>query len=204
MFILVPLALIAISLLAIVVIVQRKLPYLRKLSPESHRVGEHPVEDYFPELVHWLKGIQWREYQQAILREVEKLLRRSRLVISKIDHISDRLIKKVRKIHLTNQLEYTAPLLLEKPVEDVVPQNTIAFMEPSMEDLKAREQQLIIEIAHDPKNAELYEILGDLYIKMQSSQDAKEAYEAALGFNPDNQVVARKYSVLLKKEETVH
>ena len=202
MFILVPLALIAISLLAIMVIIQRKLPYLRKLSPEAHQVSDQPLQDYFPELIQWLSQIKWRELQQGALRETEKLLRRSRLVISKIDHVSDRLIKKVRKIHLTNHLEQTAPVI-EKAPETPVVQNPVVFAEPTMEDLKAREQQLIIEIAQDPKNAELYEILGDLYMKMHSTTDAKEAYEAALGFNPDNQIVARKYSALLKKDETV-
>ena len=202
MFILIPLVLIVVSLLAMAVIIQRKLPYLRKLSPEAHQVGEHPLEDYFPELIHWFLEIPWKQYQQVVLREVEKMLRRSRLAISKMDHISDRLIKKVRKIHLTNHLEQTVPVA-EKAEEPVSMPAPVAFVEPSMEDLKAREQQLIIEIAQNPKNAELYEILGDLYMKMHSEQDAKEAYEAALGFNPDNQVVARKYSGLLKKDQPV-
>jgi uncharacterized protein HemY len=202
MFILVPLILIVISLVAMAGIIQRKLPYLRKLSPDAHLVGEHPLQDYFPELMQWLSQIKWREYRQASLREIEKFLRRIRLVLLKVDHISDRLIKKIRRVHLTNHMEQVVPKI-EKPVEAVAPQAPVAFLEPTIEDLKAREQQLIIEIAQDPKNAELYEILGDLYMKMESSQDAREAYEAALGFNPDNQVVARKYSVLLKKGETV-
>lgn len=197
MFIIVPSILIGISLIGIALIVRRKLPYLRKLSPDAHEVGEHLWDDYFPELVHWFGHTKWREYRQAILRETEKLLRRLRLILLKIDHISDRLIKKVRRVHLTGHLENNAARLEND--ENLVPEPSKPA-EATPEDLKAREQQLIIDIAQNPKNPELYEKLGDLYVKMGSAQDAREAYEAALGFDPDNQVLARKYSALLKTE----
>lgn len=199
MFIIVPSILIGISLIGIALIVRRKLSYLRKLSPDSHEVGEHLWDDYFPELIHWLGHTKWRESRQAVLRETEKLLRRMRLVLLKVDHISDRLIKKVRRVHLTGHLENTASQLGNNETLAIEPSKPA---EITPEDLKAREQQLIIEIAQNPKNPELYETLGDLYVKMGSAQDAQEAYEAALGFDPDNQALARKYSVLLKKTET--
>ncbi len=194
MFILIPLILIVISMIGVGIIVRPKLPYLRKLSPEAHEVGEHLIQDYFPELMHWLANIPWREYRKNTLQEVEKILRRIRLMLLKIDHASDRLIRKVRRTHIADHVHL--PPAEEKPV--VIPSSAA---QPTPEDLQAREQQLIIEISQDPKNPQLYETLGDLYVKMGSDQDAKEAYEAALGFAPDNQVVARKYSVLLKKTE---
>src|SRR6185369_1236412 len=100
MFIIVPLILIAISLVGIAVIVRPKLPYLRKLSPDAHEVSEHLVEDYFPELVQWVTHIPWREYRKNSLREIEKVLRRLRLMLLKVDHASDRLIRKVRRTHI--------------------------------------------------------------------------------------------------------
>ncbi len=198
MFIIIPLVFVAISLLGIAIIVRPKLPYLRKLSPDAHQVGEHLIEDYFPELVQWVNNIPWREFRKNSLREIEKLLRRLRLILLKIDHVSDRLIKRVRRTHVADHVEQVVNSI-EKLPEPMVSLPTPS--EPTLEDLKAQEQQLIIDISQDPKNPQLYETLGDLYVKIGSDQDAQEAYEAALGFNPDNQVLARKYSALLKKKE---
>ncbi|MEK9157578.1 MAG: hypothetical protein AAB638_00095 [Patescibacteria group bacterium] len=196
MFIIIPTILIGISIVGMVVIVRRKMPYLRKLSPEAHIAGDSLFGDFFPELVEWYGSINIKDYRQASLREIEKVLRRMRLVFLKIDHASDRLIKKVRHTHLTAELENTHEVVVPEPV--VVPEISVE------EDLKAREQQLIIDISQDPKNSALYETLGDLYMKMESVSDAKEAYEAALGFNPDNLGIARKYSALLKREEVTN
>ncbi len=202
MFIITPLILIGASLLGIAAIVRRKLPYVRKLSPEAHQVGDHLFQDYFPELVQWISHIPWQEYRKTVLREVEKLLRRLRLVLLKVDHVSDRLIKKVRRTHLATHLEQL-PSVPEKAEEEPATVYPVKPAEPTQEEMRAQEQQLIIDISQDPKNADLYEKLGDLYVKMDSTQDAKEAYEAALGFSPDNQAIARKYSALLKKTEIV-
>ena len=201
MFIIIPLILIGLSLIGIAFIVRRKFAYLIKLSPESHEVSANIFEDFFPELIAWFKQIPWHQYRQTSLQELEKGLRRMRLVFLKIDHASARLIQKVRHTHQITQLEHTASVQPEVSTEVAVPEQTAIVAEPTPEDLKGQEQQLIIEIAQDPKNAGLYETLGDLYLKMNNIPDAKEAYEAGLGFNPDNQTLARKYSRLLKKIE---
>ena len=201
MFILIPLILISISIIGMAVIVQRKMPYLRKLSPEAHEVSNNILEDFFPELIAWFGQIPWHQYRQASLQEIEKGLRRLRLVFLKIDHASARLIQKVRHINHTANLEHAVSVKSETSVEPVTPEQTAIVAEPTPEDFKGQEQQLIVEIAQDPKNVALYEKLGDLYLKMENIQDAKEAFEAGLGFNPDNQNLARKYSELLKKIE---
>lgn len=178
------------------------MSYLRKLSPESHEVSDNIFEDFFPELISWFKQIPWHQYQQTSLQELEKGLRWMRLAFLKIDHASARLIQKVRRTHLATHLEHTASVQSEASTEVAVPEHMEIVAEPTPEDLKGQEQQLIIEIAQDPKNAGLYETLGDLYLKMDNISDAKEAYEAGLGFGPDNITLARKYSRLLKKIET--
>jgi len=199
LYIIIPLLLIAGSLLGVTIIVRRKMPYLRKLSPEAHQVGDSILRDYFPELVAWFRSIKWHENRQAALRETEKFLRRMRLVFLKFDHLSERLIKKVRKVHLSSDFKAkTENVSLNKEVP-AAPQGGTAPALETPESLKAREQELIIEISQDPKNASLYETLGDLYLKINSDIDAREAYEAALAIEPNNQIVARKYSSLLKK-----
>ncbi|MBP9822524.1 MAG: hypothetical protein KBC81_03765 [Candidatus Pacebacteria bacterium] len=197
MFIIIPLVLIGLSLLGMVIIVRGKMTYLRKLSPESHQVSDNIFEDFFPEIVEWFNGIPWHHYYQVSLQELEKGLRRMRLVFLKIDNVAMKLIQKVRHTHITTQLEHEASVQLEN-TEVAIQGEKELVVEPTAEDLKGQEQQLIIEIAQDPKNAALYENLGDLYLKMGNEQDAKEAFEAGLSFGPDNQVLARKYSVILK------
>ena len=201
MFITVPLVLIGISVIGIAFIVRRKFAYLIKLSPEAHEVSDNIFEDFFPELIKWFSQIPWHQYRQSSLQELEKGLRWMRLAFMKIDHASVRLIQKVRRTHISNHLEYTASVQSETSTEVAVPEHMTIVAEPTQEDLKGQEQQLIIEIAQDPKNAGLYEKLGDLYLKMDIISDAKEAYEAGLGFGPDNPDLARKYSRLLKKIE---
>ena len=201
MFILIPCLFILVSLVGMVIIVRRKMPYLRKLSPEAHEVSDNMLNDFFPELIAWFAKIPWHQYRQSGLQELEKGLRRMRLAFLKIDHASVRLIQKVRHTHLSTHLEHTASIESETSAEVLVPEQMAVVAEPTQEDLKGQEQQLIIEIAQDPKSTVLYEKLGDLYLKMDNIPDAKEAYEAGLGFNPDNQDLVRKYSRLLRKLE---
>ncbi|OGN17523.1 MAG: hypothetical protein A3C88_01120 [Candidatus Yanofskybacteria bacterium RIFCSPHIGHO2_02_FULL_50_12] len=191
MFIIVPLTLIIGSLAGIAIIVYRKLPYLKKLTPESHEVGVSMIHDLFPELVDWITRFDLQEYKQQSLRELEKMLRKLRVASLKIDNLADLLIKRIRKVHLSRHLEQVAEKSAElEPVESKV--------ESLANQWKAQEQKLIVDIAQNPKDPHLYEVLGDLYMKINNMADAKEAYEAALGLIPNDEGLARKYSKLLQ------
>lgn len=196
MFLLVPLIFIIGSAAGIIVIVYRKLPYLKKLTPENHEVGDTLVHDLYPEIFAWFDQVKWHEVRQYTLVELEKFLRKLRLATLKIEHLSDALIKKVRHTHLSGHIEQMIaeekvpePAAMVEPVKD--PQQAL------IEEFKAQEQKLIIEIAQNPKDPRLYEVLGDLYLKLENHSDAREAYEAALSLEPTNEVLARKYSKLL-------
>src|SRR5271154_1371454 len=108
MFILIPLILILASAIGIAVIVYPKIQYVKKLTPESHEVGTTALHDFFPELTDWFNQIKFKEYQQHTLREIEKSLRRLRLAMLKVDHLSERLIRKIRRVHLSTHIEKTA------------------------------------------------------------------------------------------------
>lgn len=201
MFIIVPLLLIIGSLAGIAIIINRKLPYLKKLTPEAHEPSGNIVQEFFPELLTWLNSMKFKDYKQLSLIELEKLLRRLRVVSLKIDYMSDSLIKKIRRVNLANNLERAVmdsrtlsqsaePVPTAKPSEEI-----------KTDELKAQEQKLIIDIAKNPKDPQLYEALGDLYLKLNSAQDAKESYEAALELSPSDIALARKYSRLLKRTE---
>lgn len=202
MFIILPLIFIAGSAVGVFVIIRRKMPYLKKLTPENNEIGESVLHDFFPELMAWIGQIDLAEIKQHALRELEKFLRKLRVATLKVDHISDSLIKNIRRAHLNNHIEH---VIADEKAAEPAPKTEPA-KDPKtvmMEDLKTQEQKLIIEIAQNPKDPKLFEVLGDLYLKLENLQDARDAYEAALGLNPNDQGIARKYSRLLKKPEAV-
>jgi len=196
MYLYIPLALILLSACGIIYIVYRKMPYLKKLTPESHEMNDNIFRDFFPEIMAHINEAKLKQYQKNLFVELEKLVRRLRVVTLKLDHISDRLIKKIRHQHISAHLEHKA-MLEEKNMEsESENKSQAATLE---EELKDREQKLIIEIARNPKDPALYNLLGDLYIQMHNVEEAKESYEAALALNPHDLALARKYSQLLKK-----
>lgn len=207
MYLLIPLILIAASAGGILFIVWRKLPRLKELaeiesnstvaessngaSPKSD--WRHVFYDLCPEIWNWAKGIEVKEYREMWLVEMEKLLRRLRLASMKIDRFSDSLIKKVRKHTYSGNGSAFSVSEVSKDKQD-----TGAKADDKTE-LKKNEQRLIIEIAKNPKNAVLYEELGDLYAKAGDHRDAKESYEAAIELNSNNEELKKKLSSTFEK-----
>lgn len=193
MFIYIPLTLIVISIIGIALIVGRKIHFLKKLTPESHDVSENIFDQFFPELFHFIKAIKIREYFHIGLLEVEKLLRRLRVVSLKIDRSSESLIKRIRKIHLRSSIAANG----KKELKEEVPGMNSSVLAPvpnKNEQLKKEEQELIIGIAKNPKNPMLYEQLGDLYLKMGNLEDARDSYSTALNLDPSNEVLQKKHA----------
>jgi tetratricopeptide (TPR) repeat protein len=205
LFILIPLLIILFALIGIGVIVYKKIPFLQKLTPESHEVGETVFHDFFPEVVTAHKSFNFKEYKEKSLRELEKILRRMKLVVSSIERWSESLIQRVRKVHRKTALE------VKKAEEQVAEDNSIAIAQQDLVDirpktkdmsddeLRAEEQRLIVEIAKDPKNSMLYEDLGNVYVKLRSFQDAKDSFEAAFKLDPENQKLEKKLSNVVSK-----
>ena len=188
MFFIIPFSIILISAFGICFIVWRKRTYLNKLTPEANEVGDNLFYDFFPEVTDGFKKFNWREHKEYLLSEFEKNLRRIRLFSLKIDHAMLALINKVRNISVSSESE--------KGKDSVVKTETHKNKTNAVDELKKKEQALIIEIAKDPKNADLYLELGNLYTSIDDSKEAKEAYEAALKLRPDDSRIASKLSRL--------
>lgn len=191
MFFLIPLTLILVSAVGIFLIVWRKMPYLKKLSAADVQSEQSLWSDLFPELANGLNGTSTRlqHYRGVWLLELEKFLRRLRVMSMKMDRTSDSLIKKIRNVTERKHEHHADPILEAK---EIPKGNTV-------EDTKREEQRLIIEIAKNPKNSSLYEVLGDLYMKMSNFADAKESYEAAIELNPANEELVKKHSQAVEK-----
>ena len=202
MFLFIPLTLILASAVGISVIVFRKMPYLNKLTPETHQpvragvMGDF-LTDLFPEFSEGVKGLKLKEYGHLWLIELEKFLRRLRVVSLKMDRISESWINKIRKGHgfrMATSFVAEKKEAVETPVAKIQP-----ALQTTLEDMKREEQRLIIEIAKNPKDSRLYEVLGELYVKMNNFSDAKESFEAAIELSPHNEELQKKLSFVLEK-----
>jgi tetratricopeptide (TPR) repeat protein len=204
-FILVPLGVILISIIGIGIIIFRKMPYLKKLTPESHEFGPTVFHDFFPEFFARFNKARFEEYSGIFFREMEKLLRKIRIFFSRIDRASSDLITELRNANKKNeqnsQPEISEPLLNEPTVSE--PNKNIEVhprkIEPDMVALKAEEQKYIIEIAQHPKDAKLYATLGEIYIKMGNFVDAKESFEAAIGLDAADELFKDRLAFVSRK-----
>src|SRR3989344_9279618 len=190
-FIFIPLVFVLVSAIGIFFIVWKKMPYLKKLTVTDVQ-SESIWSDLFPELANGINSTRLKHYRGVWLLELEKFLRRLRVMSMKMDRMSDSLIKKIRNV---TERKHEKP---HGPADAETGETTVAkAAEPireTVDDFKREEQKLIIEIANNPKNSALYEVLGDLYMKMSNFADAKESYEAAMELNPANEELKIKHS----------
>lgn len=196
MFFLIPLGIFLISLFLITWLVARKFVYLKKLAPgvidNSDVAQESFLAEFFPEMAQHLKMAKLREYSAAVLAEFEKLLRRLRLISLRIDTLMSQLVHRVRKSNARR--------------EEILVKETVAEAEKEVskpirisdvkKDLKEEEQRLIIEIAKNPKDAELYKKLGQVYLKTGEDRDASESFKKALELNPEDRETKAKLEKL--------
>lgn len=213
MFLLIPLLLLALSVIGVVIIVLRKKSYLNKLytlnitgNGESSVVGfswKAYGMDFFPEIIALIDRVEFNRYRTHWLIEIEKFLRKARVLSLRMDRVSDVMIKKIRRIHLNDKLNGHAVtesvVKSEQEMAEDLTMKVIDSAKMSMAFLKNEEERLVIEIAKNPKDWSLYEQLGDLYIEMNNFIDAKESYEAAIELNPQNESLKQKLSSALEK-----
>ena len=204
LFILIPLILTVTSAGGVVFIVWRKLSRLKEVTVSEVAADVFDVKrdwrkiayDFCPEVIDWAKKIKLEKYKEMWLIELEKFLRRLRVASLKMDRWSDTLIKKIRKgVYSNDSLTY--PVKEENKNRPI--KSNLEIEKHEREEFKKGEQGLILEIAKNPKSAPPYEELGDLYSKMGDYQDAKEAYEAAIELNSNNEALNKKLSLVLEK-----
>lgn len=218
MFLILPISLIVFSALGIFAVIYRKKNYLNKLYSLNTAGNDPDAEflvgsnlnwmsygaDFFPEIAALVNRLKLNQHKAMWLMEAEKVLRRFRLVFLKVERLSDSWIRRIRKIHLNDRIgeivqesDQPKEVLSTATVEAVSDMRKDEKISPAF--LKNEEERLIIEIAKNPKDAKLYEALGDLYIDMENFVDAKESYEAAIELNPNEESLKVKLSSALEK-----
>lgn len=201
MFATIPLSIAFVSLCVIAYMVWRKMPFLRKLTPESHEVGSTVLHDFAPELIDWFRSIPWRQYVRNVLVELEKVLRHGRTLMSSLDRASDKVIRKVRRVH--EETERQQKQIVAERKEEVARReeepDEIDMADP--EQVKLEEQRLIVAIAQNPKDVGLYSSLARVYMRMQNYGDAVEALSAAVKLDPESDDLKRRLERAERRKE---
>jgi len=214
MFLVIPISFIVGSVVVIFVIIKKKMSHLGELNYSSYISGESDSAknnlgwgsvflDSFPEVKDGLQKLGLKEHVVVWLLELEKFLRKLRLFFLKVDRLSEALIKKIRGVHLRSMVD-KAPMSVSG---DISKEGTTSSMvsvkkkeEPSQSSIfKKEEQNLILEIAHNPKNPLLYENLGDLYMRMNNFEDARDSFKAAMELSPNSEELLKKHSQAVEK-----
>ncbi|PJE58049.1 MAG: hypothetical protein COU81_02775 [Candidatus Portnoybacteria bacterium CG10_big_fil_rev_8_21_14_0_10_36_7] len=156
-----------------------------------------------------LKELRYTKYHLSFANWFERLLRKLRVLILKIDNLF------VSWMHNTKEKSHTFNIrakawLVKKHIEDVQQQNQIeAIVQEKAEEEEDRdeepksestdtERQLVNEIIKSPKSADLYKKLAEFYVSQGNPKDAKSAYLEVLKLCPADQKVLEKMDELDK------
>ena len=198
MFLLLPLGIVVVCFAVCAWILWHKIPYLKKLSPEVIEVS-HETEnatfwsEMYPELTSGVRKFDWPSKKQFLILETEKIVRKLRLFFQKIESFFMRLSLRLKR-----------PVTNEDNREDAEEVNAPAMQaaaDPLLE-LRMQEQRLIIEIAKNPKDAVLYDQLGNIYSKTGEIDDARESFKTAHELDPENEEFKAKFEQLESIPET--
>lgn len=203
MYLYLPLGIFLGSLIFVVWVIARKFSYLKKLTPEAVESisTDHGFwKEMFPEIYTYFVRINLRQHAVSVLAEFEKALRKLRLLSLKFDTLTNKAIHKVRESAKDQEaiIEKKSEQEIEiKPIEI----DPFELGTATKEELKQKEQYLIIEIAKNPKDAPLYKELGSLYMRTGELDDAKQSFEKALEYDLEDETIKRKLGKVLAKLE---
>ena len=208
MFLIIPLSIFLLSVGALTWLMARKFAYLKKLSPatlaETLSGEEGFWQELFPEFATWWRAINPRAYGVGLLNESEKALRKFRLLSLKVDAVTNRLIHRVRKSSQKHGEILVRETAKQAEEERAAAEDDLDYSDlgNTPEELKQKEQLLIIEIAKHPKDAFLYKELGVAYMRLEEWSDARQSFETALELDPGDEAIKRKLGRVLAKLNT--
>lgn len=182
------------ALIGIAAIVIRKIPVLTKLplEPEGESLPktQNAAVGLFRGVTarphHWLMFFGW----------TEKLLRRARILFSKIDSLFVSLIAKSR--NKSQELAVKSrEWVSEKRMKKIEKLKLVARLKITNEQ---KEEHLLRSLRQNPKDIKAYRELGLLYLECKNQQDAAAAFEEVLRLNPEDEVAKAKLEEMKIKE----
>ncbi len=174
MFAVIPLAFIFLGAAGIGYIVWPKIKELkqREEPPEAKEDFWHSI---FPEIFGFLNSAvsRWSVLKSNALADYEKFLRRVKIISLKTHNLSDKLLEKKQKNGKAASLEF-------KEID------SFSKEQAANAQFKIKEDNLIIEIAKNPKEKNLYKTLGAFYLENEMFSDAKDVFNVVLELDPND------------------
>lgn len=133
----------------------------------------------FPELTHFLNSARskFKVFKDNAAVDYEKFLRRVRILSLKTDNFVNKLLEKRQKNGVKSEFK------------EVKNDSSNRIINASF---KIKENNLIAEIARNPKDKNLYKALAVFYTENQMHDDAEEVYNVVLELD-QNDSEAKKY-----------
>ncbi|OGZ34090.1 MAG: hypothetical protein A2Y98_03395 [Candidatus Portnoybacteria bacterium RBG_19FT_COMBO_36_7] len=217
------------SITSITFIFLRKRSLLLKLPARPPEGQEHVsiFKALIQKIIIRMKGLRYFSYQPAMAAWFEKILRKIRVLLLKIDNVFLRMIgasrektqiwtvrsrawmeqhrlKKIKKLEVLEKLDQAEIIeTIQKAKEEVKngkkeKKEEEKKIEISEGELRQAEEANCIDlIARDPRNIESYRRLGFLYCELGNKEDAKNCFKQVLKLNPDDLEVISKMKELI-------
>lgn len=170
MYLIIPLVLIAGSAAGIGYIVWPKIQEIK-----SHENLPEIKESFWrlilPEFFKVWDKIDFQGFKKNALADYEKFLRRVRILSLKTDNFVNKLLERRKK-------KGPKPEFKEFSFSNKPKTNSAGF--------KTKEISLIAEIARNPKDKNLYKMLGALYLENKMLSDAREVFDVVLELDPND------------------
>jgi tetratricopeptide (TPR) repeat protein len=180
---LIPYLIIILSLAGIIYIVFKKVPILVKLPQEPD--ASLPQISWRAKTLDMIKDqIAHPNYWLAFLGELEKTLRKIRIIFLKLDTFFISLIAKSRERSKDLTLK-SKSWMSERRMLKIERLKLLADLRRTPEE---REEVLLRILKQNPKDVKAYKDLGLLYVEQKNLQDGKSAFEEVLKINPDDEV----------------
>src|SRR4030042_1595429 len=217
------------SITSITFIFLRKRSLLLKLPARPPEGQEHVsiFKALIQKIIIRMKGLRYFSYQPAMAAWFEKILRKIRVLLLKIDNVFLRMIgasrektqiwtvrsrawmeqhrlKKIKKLEVLEKLDQAEIIeTIQKAKEEVKngkkeKKEEEKKIEISEGELRQAEEANCIDlIARDPRNIESYRRLVFLYCELGNKEDAKNCFKQVLKLNPDDLEVISKMKELI-------
>jgi tetratricopeptide (TPR) repeat protein len=204
MSLLIPAGIFLASVLGITLLVMRKFPYLRRLTPEVLDKNRDPRGfwgELFPEAAQRLKPVKLIKHRVDLMSFFGKIVSSIRILFRKVESRMKGLAENMKR-KTENDTKIITNELKKEKAQEVAAKRASQVDGQSQEGLKQLEQDLIIEVAKNPKNPVIYEKLADVYVKMGQTEDAIQSMETAVKLNPENKSYQNRLHQLLGKNKS--
>jgi len=170
-----------------IIIVFRKIPVLMKLPLERPENGL-PKISLRERVINLTKEIARPDFWLIFISWLEKLLRKIRILVLRMDNYFIDLIKKSReKSH--DWTEHSREWMSQKRMKRI---EKLKLMATTRITPEQKEESLLSTLKQNPRDVKAYKELGLIYLEQNNLHDAKLAFEEVLKINPEDETAKEK------------